>query len=243
MANPIKLKCIVSSIINHDDAVSTITMTPSRRLPNFKPGQFLHLALDPFDPTVGFWPESRVFSIASMPLDPDITIAYGVKGAFTKRMREELAVGKEVWIRLPYGHFGLAASPDEEIILVAGGTGITPFSAFILNELWRSSGMVLKLVYGVKKPDLFLFTDMLIEAMSRLSGFKLFAFSEEIYDNKMLFSINKGSLSFDKIWEAANDPASATFYLSGPVNMINSLKAGLKEKGINPEKIKIDEWE
>jgi ferredoxin-NADP reductase len=243
MATPVKLKCTVSSIINHDNQVATITMTPSRRLPNFQPGQFLHLALDAFDPTVGFWPESRVFSIASLPLDPDITIAYAVKGAFTKRMREELAVGKEVWIRLPYGHFSLAAQPDEEIILVAGGTGITPFIAFILNELQRPSGMVFKLIYGVKKPGLFLFTDILTGAIDRLSGFKLFAFSEEIYDNKMRFFINKGSLSFDAIWQAANDPASATFYLSGPANMINSFKAGLKEKGINPEKIKIDEWE
>ena len=32
----------------------------------FKPGQFLHLALDAFEPG-GFWPESRVFSIASAP--------------------------------------------------------------------------------------------------------------------------------------------------------------------------------
>jgi len=243
MANPIKLKCTVSSIMNHDEAVSTITMTPSRRLPNFRPGQFLHLALDPFDPTSGFWPESRVFSIASMPFDFEITIAYAVKGAFTKRMREELAVGKDVWVRLPYGHFSLAANPDEENILVAGGTGITPFRAFIVNELQRSSGMVFNLIYGVKKPELFLFTDILAEAIARLRGFKLFAYSEEIYDNKMRFFVNKGSLSLDAIWQAANDPASATFYLSGPANMINSFKAGLKAKGINPEKIKIDEWE
>ena len=243
MANPIKLKCTVSSIIYHDEAVSTITMTPSRRLPNFKPGQFLHLALDPFDPTIGFWPESRVFSIASLPFNPEITIAYAVKGAFTKQMREELTVGKEVWIRLPYGHFSLAATPDEEIILVAGGTGITPFSAFILNELLRPSRMQLKLVYGVKKTNLFLFTDILTKAMLQLRGFKLLAFSEEIFDNNPQFSINKGSLSFDTIWQAASDPLRATYYLSGPASMISAFKAELKESGVNPEKIKIDEWE
>ena len=243
MANPIKLTCTVSSIINHDEAVSTVTMTPSRRLPNFKPGQFLHLALDPFDPTIGFWPESRVFSIASMPFDPEITIAYAVKGAFTKRMREELTVGKEVWIRLPYGHFSLAATPDEEIILVAGGTGITPFIAFILNELNSPSGMLLKLVYGVKKTELFLFTDILTKALLKLNTFKLLAFSEEIKDGYMQFPISKGGLTLDTIWQAARDPARATCYLSGPAIMINSFKAGLKEKGADPEKIKIDAWE
>jgi len=53
MANPLKIKCTVSSIINHNDTVSTITLKPSRRLPNFQPGQFLHLALDAYDPTGG----------------------------------------------------------------------------------------------------------------------------------------------------------------------------------------------
>jgi ferredoxin-NADP reductase len=95
-------------------------------LPNFQPGQFLHLALDPFDPAGGFWPESRVFSIASLPTDPELTIAYAVKGAFTRRMRAEIKTGKELWVKLPYGHFSLSASPGEEIVLVAGGTGIIP---------------------------------------------------------------------------------------------------------------------
>ena len=37
---------------------------PNGRAPRFRPGQFLHLALDAYDPS-GFWPDSRVFSIAS----------------------------------------------------------------------------------------------------------------------------------------------------------------------------------
>jgi hypothetical protein len=73
MANPIKLKCTVSSIINQDDTVFTIILKPSRRLPNFQSRQFLHLAFDTYDPTGGFWPPVCVFSMASLPLDPEIT--------------------------------------------------------------------------------------------------------------------------------------------------------------------------
>jgi ferredoxin-NADP reductase len=243
MANPVKLKCIVSSIRNHDDVVSTISLKPSRRLPNFKPGQFLHLALDPFDPTGGFWPESRVFSIASSPFDSEMIIAYSVKGAFTKRMREELIIGKEVWVRLPYGHFSLAASLDEEVVLVAGGTGITPFISFISNELYAFSGVSLKLVYGVRKPELFLFTEVLKKAISQLNGFKLFAFSEDGCYKDGYFSISGGSLSLDKIWQVADTPETATFYLAGPVAMITAFKTGLTSRGVRPDKIHIDEWE
>lgn len=243
MANPVKLQCRVSSVINHDETVSTLTLKPFRRLPNFKPGQFLHLALDPFDPAGGFWPESRVFSIASTPHDSEITIAYAVKGAFTKRMREELAVGKEVWVRLPYGHFYLAAAPDEEIVLVAGGTGITPFISFISNELRSPSGISLKLIYGVRKPELFLFRDVLSQAVSSLNGFMLNAFSEYALNHDLQFPIGQSSLSLDNVWQAATAPLKATFYLSGPVAMIKVFKEGLSGKGLNPDKISVDEWE
>jgi ferredoxin-NADP reductase len=172
-----------------------------------------------------------------------MTIAYAVKGAFTKRMREELTVGKKVWIRLPYGHFSLAAAPDEEIVLVAGGTGITSFISFVSNEIHSPSGMSLKLVYGVRKPELFLFPDILTQAMSRLNGFKLLAFSEDGRHNNGQLPIDEGNLSLEKIWQAADDPLKATFYLAGPVAMINAFKAGLTSRGVKPEKIKIDEWE
>jgi ferredoxin-NADP reductase len=234
---------MVSSVIHHDDVVSTVTLRPLRRLPIFKPGQFLHLALDPYDPTSGFWPESRVFSIASTSFDSDLTIAYGVKGAFTKRMRQELTIDKEVWVRLPYGHFNLTALPGEEVILVAGGTGITPFISLILNEMHRSTGVSLKLVYGVRKPELFLFAEILKQAMSELNRFSLIAYCEDGYYNKGQFPFVKSRLSLKVISQAADDPNQATFFLSGPVTMINSFKTGLSSKGVKPEKIRIDEWE
>ncbi len=156
-----------------------VTLKPSRQLPNFLPGQFLHLALDPYDPTSGYWPDSRVFSIASTPTDPEITIAYAVKGAYTKRMYDELVVNKEVWIKLPYGHFSMSAETNEEIFLVAGGTGIAPFVAFLLSEINRPTGVKLALFYGVRNSKLFLFQDIIDQAIFRLPGFQLFSFCEQ----------------------------------------------------------------
>jgi ferredoxin-NADP reductase len=243
MANPIKIKCTISSIICDDDALTTLILKPSRRLPNFQPGQFLHLALDPFDPTCGFWPESRVFSIASAPDDSEITIAYAVKGAFTKRMKEELTVNKEVWIRLPYGHFNLTVSPDAETIFIAGGTGITPFISFLLNEMHHKTGTALKLFYGVRRQESFLFTDILTKAMLHLDGFYFHAFCESNCSQSDRFSVEQGILSLEKIWQIVDSPLQATFYLAGPVAMIDAFKTDLMGRGVNPVKIGIDEWE
>ena len=71
-----------------------------------------------------------MFSIASSPRERDrLTITYAVKGAFTTRMERELAVGREVWVKLPYGEFVI--DPTRDAVLFAGGTGVTAFTAFL----------------------------------------------------------------------------------------------------------------
>ena len=66
MAVSRKLPCVVRSVTDHGEHVYTVELEPAMPVPRFKPGQFLHLALDPYEPG-GFWPDSRVFSIASSP--------------------------------------------------------------------------------------------------------------------------------------------------------------------------------
>jgi len=243
MSTPLKIKCKVLSIDAHGDSVFTIKLKPARRLPRFNPGQFLHLALDSYDPTGGYWPESRVFSIASAPFDSEIIIAYAVKGKFTLRMKEELEVGKDVWVKLPYGHFVVSSAPDEEVILVAGGTGITPFIPFLRKEGSNPSGEKISLIYGVRRPELLIFGDVIADALSNLNGFRFHAFCEDCANAVFQFPMEQGRLTIDAILRATTDPTKAVFYLSGPVEMITTFKNGLRDTGITDTKIHIDEWE
>jgi ferredoxin-NADP reductase len=65
-----KIPCVVRDVTDHGEHVCTVELEPAIQVPHFKPGQFLHLAIDAYD-GAGFWPESRVFSIASSPRDRD----------------------------------------------------------------------------------------------------------------------------------------------------------------------------
>jgi len=66
MSSPRKLRCTVSSITDHGGHVYTVDLASTVPMPAFRAGQFLHLTVDPYDPS-SYWPESRVFSIASSP--------------------------------------------------------------------------------------------------------------------------------------------------------------------------------
>jgi len=101
MSLPRKIRCAVESVVDHGGRVYSVELKPDRPIPVFQPGQFLHLTVDEFDPA-GFWPESRVFSIASSPTERNrLRICYSVKGRYTQKMERAIAVGREVWIKLP----------------------------------------------------------------------------------------------------------------------------------------------
>ena len=215
---------------DHGERVYTVELEPSTVLPRFRPGQFLHLALDRYEPG-GFWPDSRVFSIASSPSDRDrLTITYAVKGAFTTRMERELAEGVAVWAKLPYGEF--VVDPGTDAVLFAGGTGITAFTAFLQSlEPGRASRVLL--FYGARTPDLFVYGSLARECARRAPAFTCNLVCEQ----------TDGRLAVDAAWPAIETLVDPVFYLSGPPPMLAALTEQLTGRGVAPGHIRTDAWE
>jgi len=248
MATPQKICCQVQQITDHGDHVYAVDLPPERPLPRFKPGQFLHLAFDDYDPS-GFWPDSRVFSIASSPARRnDLRISYSVRGRYTARMENELHEGRRVWIKMPYGDFVI---PDaNNVALLAGGTGITAFTAFLENLMPEHPSMVY-LVYGARNRNLLIYRDMIENQVSRITKLKTFYFTENMqFEDKtqqtqqtLITCEIPGCLSLESIWNQLENPREATYYIAGPPAMIQALTENLLKKDIAPEMIKVDAWE
>jgi ferredoxin-NADP reductase len=225
-----KIPCRVRAVTDHGEHVYTVELEPSMTVPRFSPGQFLHLALEQPQPG-GFWPESRVFSIASTPLDRDrLAITYAVKGAFTTRMERELAPGGSAWVKLPYGEFVVDSTRDA--VLFAGGTGITAFTAFLQSLQPERQPRVL-LFYGARKPSLFVYGPLAEACAREVPSLSCSLVCEE----------TDGRLRVDAAWpaiEALHDPV---FYLSGPPQMLATLTAQLRGRGVSPAAIRTDAWE
>jgi ferredoxin-NADP reductase len=199
-------------------------------VPRFKPGQFLHLAIDPYD-GAGFWPESRVFSIASSPRDRDrLRITYAVKGAFTTRMERELVPGARAWVKLPYGEF--VVDPGRDAVLFAGGTGVTAFTAF-LQSLTPDLAHRVLLFYGARTPDLFVYGVLADTSAQAVPLLTYIPVCEETH----------GRLAVDAAWPAIAPLHDPIFYLSGPPLMLGALTAQLRARGALQEDIRTDAWE
>jgi ferredoxin-NADP reductase len=239
MAVARKLACQVEKIIRHGEHVYTVDLRPERPAPRFQPGQFLHLALDAYDPS-GFWPESRVFSIASPPAQRDrLRITYSVQGRFTARMERELAEGQSVWAKLPYGDFIVEDTRDA--ILFAGGTGITAFTAF-LGGLTPEFQHAVYLAYGARRRDLLVYRD-LVEQRAQMTALLQAWYFIEGEAGDLAPREAAGRLSVDALWPRIQNPFGATCYLSGPPQMLKAVMQDLLGRGIRAEAIRIDAWE
>ena len=241
MAIAQKLCCKVQRLVDHGEHVYTIDLVSGKLFPVFKPGQFLHLALDTYDPA-GFWPDSRVFSIASPTHQRErLSITYSVRGRFTACMEKELMEGKTVWIKMPYGEFLIQLTAD--VVLLAGGTGITAFTAF-LSGLSAKSAHKVYLAYGARTADLLIYRTLIDKCAKEARQLRQWYFAEECQvDPSLTGPAILGKLSVKEIWGQIDDPFASTFYLSGPPDMIKTLSYDLKDRDVDKDAIRVDAWE
>lgn len=239
MPAPRKIRCVVNRVKRVGDRVYLLNLESERPLPRFLPGQFCHLALDEYDPSFP-WPESRAFSIASgSDRLNELDLAYSVVGEFTLRMQEEVNAGTQVWVKLPYGEFTI--SQDNPVVLWAGGTGLSAFTAFLDGPNAEPTNV--QLVYGVRAPCQIIFSDCIERAVQK--GAEAFICCENKPDEVQFPSMHviEGIIDPKIIWDRLKNPEQSLHYLSGPPAMIDALRTQLKQLGVCTENIFVDDWE
>src|SRR5690606_10216892 len=109
-------------------------------------------------------------------------------GRYTQRIRDELAVGREVWIKLPYGEFIVENHLGEdgrEAVIVAGGTGISPFLPLIEGIVDQERDPIrMQLYYGIREFGSILSRDLLI-ALNRFPECSVHLFVEQGIDESL----------------------------------------------------------
>lgn len=166
-------------------------------------------------------------------------------------MENELREGRTLWIKMPYGEFFIRNSTD--VVLLAGGTGITAFTAFLEN-LTPDHPKNVYLAYGARNRALLTYKVLLDDKVSKVEKLQVFYFVEHacrqdedaqatpVKNNPKSFEI-PGCIDIDGFWPSIKNPKDATYYISGPPAMNRSLSNELLKRGIRKTEIVIDAWE
>ena len=242
MPIPIKLPAIIESRIPHTSDLITFIMNPLKPCPRFKPGQFLHFAIDEYDPSFN-WPESRVFSIANSPTRRDrIKITFSIKGTFTQRMADCVKKNDTVWLKLPYGSFTFPED-NQDLVLVAGGTGITPFVSFLEHAIDKSLENKITFYYGVRNPRHFIFFDILEECQKKVKNFHFYLYTEERDYKINIKNCMYGRIPVEEILDGISTNENTVYFISGPIEMIHAFKNRAIQRNVPNNLIRVDEWE
>jgi NAD(P)H-flavin reductase/ferredoxin len=135
--------------LNHDIIELKIKLEQTL---GFKAGQYVSLSLDSLPDT------ERNYSMAS-PIGRDNIVTFFIRrvpgGKFTNFIFENKLVGKTASIKGPFGEFYLRKE-DSPLLLVAGGSGLSPIMAILKEALASKIKRPVTLVFGARsKKDLY----------------------------------------------------------------------------------------
>lgn len=224
----------VISIKEHTEEIREYILKPDKYR-RFEAGMFLQLTLEEVNSS-DYWPESRTFSLASYyNKEKIIRLVIKKAGQYTTRIFNEVKKGNEITIKYAYGDFILPVFDQKnDIICLAGGTGVTPFFSFIealeeQNELER-----LKLLYSVKKYEDFIRLKYLKD---KLNDEQLLLFTTQEDNNE---TVNR-RINKNDVINLASNYKEAHYYICGT----NEFNLDFKEKleAENLKNVYLDQWE
>ena len=243
MSQAIHFWAVVEDVVRHSTDMASYRLHAKQKLPRVRPGQFIQLSIEPYV-AGSFWPESRAFSIANAVADRhtlDLTISR--QGTYTSRILKEVKAGATVWGKGPYGEFCIDRSMGGSAILIAGGSGITPFCAIMDAALTGGTLSMdsVKLYYGARSTSLLVHRPLADRCAARFPGFQVKYFAEMIEEPG---DVRQGPIDLNEILAASQPEPGTKFFLSGPRKMIDAFRQRLVcEFGIPNDCVLSDDWE
>ncbi len=188
---------IVKDIIKETDDTKSFILEPdvskgTRELAPFKAGQYISLKLFIDDAYV-----TRAYSLSSSPSEAlknfyRITIKKVPNGLVSNIMFKDIKVGDGLTISKPMGEFGYNKIRDEEnVIAIAGGSGITPFMSLAKAIKDKDEECSLTVIYSVKKEKDIIFKDEINELNKNKNINFVITLTEEEKDNYLNGYINE----------------------------------------------------
>lgn len=178
--------------------------------------------------------EAHPFSFSKKFDGQEIRITIKALGDFTAALPAKIKSGTAVLIDGPHGIFTSRRSAGRKLALIAGGVGITPIRP--LAEQARAEGRDVVILCGAASAGELIFQEELAE-LSGPNFRTVFVLSGD-----SAWSGEKGRIDKEKISRLIPDYLEREFYICGPLPMIRSLRAGLKELKIKARHIYFEKF-
>jgi 3-ketosteroid 9alpha-monooxygenase subunit B len=196
----------------------------------YRPGQFLTLRI----PGPGGSSLARCYSLSSSPGQGDqlrVTVKRVVEGHGSNWICDNLSPGAELDTMPPAGTF-TPRSLDEDLLLVAAGSGITPVLSILRASLCRGRGRV-ALLYANRDERSVIFAEELRELVA--------AHPDRLVVVHWLESV-QGLPGRAQLVELVRPFAGREVFLCGPTAFMEQVSHALRELGVSRKRLHIERF-
>ena len=200
---------------------------------SFRPGQFLK-----FNWAIDGKTLPRCYSICSSPSQTgyiEITPKQTASGYVSGFLNQKASIGLTVEVSEPAGQFYFDETQHQRIVLIAGGSGITPFMSMLRYIDDRCLSTEVTLLYFVRTSKDIIFETELKSLQARLPRLHVATVLSQP-DSRWVGLT--GHLTQDLIEINVEDVTSSTFFICGPPGMMKAAREVLEAMKVSSARIK-----
>ena len=207
----------------------------------FRAGQAIDLTLiDP--PETDAEGNTRAFSIASAPSDPDLVIATRMRDSAFKRTLKAAGPNLKVKLDGPTGSLTLHKNANKSAVFLAGGIGITPFRSIARDAAAQKLPHTIYLFYSNRRPEDTAFLGELQQLQAANPNFHLIATMSEMEKSQTKWDGETGFLTADKLRKHLPSLQGPIYYIAGPPAMVAAMRQMLVEAAVDEDDIRTEDF-
>ena len=205
--------------------------------PEFKTGQFITL----------YWPDApnykRAYSLSSCALDRghyEVTVKRD--GKMGTRIVDWAKEGDIMGVIPPTGRFLSVLDSNKHLICIAGGSGVTPFRAFVREATRRNLETRITVLYSVRTTNDIIFHEEFRELAQTNPNFNFFVTCTRIHQDDP-WTGRRGRIDAEWVKHHIFDLKNTVFYACGPNELVEAIEhLVLVDMKVPKEQIRTEKW-
>lgn len=209
---------------------------PAGHDPEFKTGQFITC----------FWPDEpgykRAYSLSSCALDRgfyEFTVRRD--GKMGTRIVDWIKAGQKMMVLPPTGKFLPVYEPNKHLICIAGGSGVTPFRAFVREATRRKLETRITILYSVRTTNDIIFNEEFRRLEQENPRFKFKVTCTRLAAQDA-WSGRRGRIDPAWLKEHVDNVSNTVFYACGPNALVEFAEGIVFELGVPKQQMKTEKW-
>jgi predicted ferric reductase len=221
-----KMPLVVSRLAPEGKSSTCIELSPKINRPfQYFPGQFVFISIH----SKHISSEPHPFTLSSTPTRPQcLQVTVRASGDWTRHIDRAIE-GDSVFIQGPFGRFShTLTDPDREIVMIAGGIGITPMLSMLRFMVDRQDHRPITLVWSNRTRESMVYSEEFNDLAAKLTGLRPVL----NFTGKAEAGYPSGRLNLEKLQTMLQTCSRrASIFLCGPAQMMKQVKGDLKRIG------------